>query len=132
VIAVNARKKGGNKISPPPLFPRTTISTARNPGMGSFAKPRVNAIQTLSDPERAALKKLDEFIDAMNLVVEGNAAANDPMLMDDVTRSISRLGRSVLVAAASRMMNLRLDPIPEPTPIDFRADVDIAVPQTRQ
>ena len=76
--------------------------------MGSFAKPQVSGHQ-LSAPERAALQKLDEFIDAMNVVLDGNAIAHDALLIDDVTRSVSRLSRSVLVAAASRMMNLQLD-----------------------
>jgi len=77
--------------------------------MGSFSKLQVGA-HRLSEPERAALQKLDEFIDAMNVVLEDNAIANDTMLIDDVTRSISRLSRTVLVAAASRMMKLQLDP----------------------
>ena len=76
--------------------------------MGSFTKPQVSG-HRLSDPERAALQKLDEFIDAMNVVLDGNAVAHDAMLVDDVTRSVSRLSRSVLVAAASRMMKLHLD-----------------------
>ena len=77
--------------------------------MGSFSKPQVSG-HRLSEPERAALQKLDEFIDAMNVVLEDNAVSNDSMLIDDVTRSISRLSRTVLVAAASRMMKLHLDP----------------------
>ncbi len=86
--------------------------------MGSFAKPKMSKHQ-LSEPERAALQKLDELIDAMNVVIEGNAIANDAMLVDDVTRSISRLSRTILVAAAARMMDLKLEPDDEATPVDI-------------
>lgn len=98
--------------------------------MGRFAKSQVSG-HRLSDPERAALQKLDEFIDAMNVVLEGNAIAQDAMLIDDVTRSISRLSRTVLVAAASRMMKLELEPDSD-LPIDLSIIGKVTQPITRQ
>lgn len=98
--------------------------------MGSFAKPQVSG-HRLSDPERAALQKLDEFIDAMNIVLEGNAVEHDAMLIDDITRSVSRLSRSVLVAAASRMMKLHLEPDSD-SPIDLGIAGEQTQPITRQ
>ena len=99
--------------------------------MGSFTKSQVSG-HKLSDPERVALQKLDEFIDAMNLVIDDNAVANDAMLIDDVTRSISRLSRTVLVAAASRMMKLHLEPESTVSPLDLGIIGESHQPITRQ
>ncbi len=99
--------------------------------MGSFSKPQVTG-HRLSEPERAALQKLDEFIDAMNAALEGSAVANDTMLLDDVTRSISRLSRTVLVAAAARMMKLHLEPENETTPVGIAPLPPGCQPITRQ
>jgi hypothetical protein len=103
--------------------------------MGSFSKPKVTAQDTqgLSMPEHTALRKLDEFIDAMNVVIEANAVANDHMFMDDITRSVSRLSRAVMVAAACRLLNLRLDAEEVEAPgLDDAQPITVDVTSTHQ